>query len=127
MANTIATPSLETLMFYYGTDKSHDDHKYVDLYSALFDPIRAALGSTKRHASTYVCGRGTGGCRPPASARVLSACAPCVVVVVTLRALAPRACSELPPAARVAPSPLGAIGRLRRRSGACPKPPTSFL
>ena len=33
-------PSLEALAFYYGTDKSHDDHKYVDLYETLFDPIR---------------------------------------------------------------------------------------
>ena len=24
-------PSLEALAFYYGTDKSHDDHKYSDL------------------------------------------------------------------------------------------------
>ena len=69
MAAITAPPSLETLMFYYvaaadrthaptlpcahtrlstpttepqGTDKSHDDHKYVDLYSALFDPIRSS-------------------------------------------------------------------------------------
>ena len=33
-------PTLEELAFYYGTDKSHDDHKYVDLYSTLFDPIK---------------------------------------------------------------------------------------
>ena len=38
-----ALPSLETLAFYYGTDKSHDDHKYTDLYSSLFDPIRASV------------------------------------------------------------------------------------
>ena len=54
-------PSLEDLAYYYGTDKAsgacemtlllsslrlvtprqgHDDHKYTDLYNALFDPIR---------------------------------------------------------------------------------------
>ena len=33
-------PTLEELAFYYGTDKSHDDHKYVDLYASLFDPIK---------------------------------------------------------------------------------------
>ena len=33
-------PDLEQLAFHFQTDKSHDDHKYVDLYSALFDPIR---------------------------------------------------------------------------------------
>jgi len=32
--------SLEDLAFYYGTDKSRDDHKYTDLYASLFDPIR---------------------------------------------------------------------------------------
>ncbi|KAL3913316.1 MAG: hypothetical protein SGPRY_008023 [Prymnesium sp.] len=26
-----------TLAFHYGTDKSHDDHKYTDLYAALLD------------------------------------------------------------------------------------------
>ena len=35
-----AAPSLEELAYYYGTDKSHDDHKYTDCYAALFDPIR---------------------------------------------------------------------------------------
>lgn len=35
-----ADSTLESLAFYYGTDKSHDDHKYTDLYAALFDPIR---------------------------------------------------------------------------------------
>ena len=35
-------PTLEELAFYYGTDKNHDDHKYVDLYAALFDPVRLA-------------------------------------------------------------------------------------
>lgn len=34
------TTSLESLMFKYGTDKSKDDHKYSDLYSILFDPLR---------------------------------------------------------------------------------------
>jgi len=33
-------PSLEELAFHYGTDKGHDDHKYTDLYNALFEPIR---------------------------------------------------------------------------------------
>ena len=36
-------PSLEELAFKHGTDKSHDDHKYVDLYSVLFDPIRSTV------------------------------------------------------------------------------------
>lgn len=35
-----ARPSLEDLAFLYGTDKGHDDHKYTDLYNALFEPIR---------------------------------------------------------------------------------------
>ena len=35
-----ASTSLEELAYIYGTDKSKDDHKYVDLYSTLFDPIR---------------------------------------------------------------------------------------
>lgn len=35
-------PSLEELAFLYGTDKSHDDHKYVDVYAALFDSTRLA-------------------------------------------------------------------------------------
>ena len=29
-------PSLETLAYRYGTDKSKDDHKYVDIYHSLF-------------------------------------------------------------------------------------------
>ena len=33
-------PTLEELAYLYGTDKSKDDHKYVDLYSMIFDPIR---------------------------------------------------------------------------------------
>lgn len=37
---TAARPSLEDLAFFYGTDKGHDDHKYTDLYHALFEPIR---------------------------------------------------------------------------------------
>jgi len=32
--------SLEEIAYFYGTDKSKDDHKYVDLYMMLFDPIR---------------------------------------------------------------------------------------
>ena len=36
-------PSLEELAYNYGTDKSHDDHKYVDLYASLFDPIRETV------------------------------------------------------------------------------------
>ena len=35
-----ASAMLEDLAYSFATDKSHDDHKYVDLYSALFDPIR---------------------------------------------------------------------------------------
>jgi len=31
---------LETLAYHFGTDKGHDDHKYTDLYSMLFDPLR---------------------------------------------------------------------------------------
>ena len=33
-------PSLEELAYRYGTDKSHDDHKYVDVYAAVFDAYR---------------------------------------------------------------------------------------
>merc|ERR1712087_551812 len=33
-------PSLEELAYRYGTDKSHDDHKYVDMYEMLFGSIR---------------------------------------------------------------------------------------
>ena len=33
-------PTLEELAYRYGTDKSKDDHKYVDFYMLLFDPIR---------------------------------------------------------------------------------------
>ena len=40
MAARDLLPSLEQLAFRYGTDKSHDDHKYTDLYASLFDPIR---------------------------------------------------------------------------------------
>jgi hypothetical protein len=40
---TASPPSLETLAYYYGTDKSHDDHKYTDLYASLFDPIRQSV------------------------------------------------------------------------------------
>lgn len=39
-ASLDSSASLETLMYKYGTDKSKDDHKYSDLYSMLFDPIR---------------------------------------------------------------------------------------
>ena len=35
-----ATWTLEDLAFYYGTDKSHDDHKYVDVYESIFGPLR---------------------------------------------------------------------------------------
>lgn len=38
-----ANATLEELAYFFGTDKSHDDHKYVDLYSMLFDPIRASV------------------------------------------------------------------------------------
>lgn len=33
-------PDLEHLAFHFGTDKSHDDHKYTDLYAMLFAPLR---------------------------------------------------------------------------------------
>ena len=35
-----APVSLETLAYKYGTDKSKDDHKYVDLYHSLFHDRR---------------------------------------------------------------------------------------
>ena len=35
--------SLEEIAYKYGTDKSKDDHKYVDLYMMLFDPIRTRV------------------------------------------------------------------------------------
>ena len=35
--------SLEQLAYRFATDKSHDDHKYVDLYASLFDPIRHSV------------------------------------------------------------------------------------
>jgi hypothetical protein len=31
---------LEKLAYKYGTDKSHDDHKYVDVYNMLFQHYR---------------------------------------------------------------------------------------
>lgn len=39
----VTPATLEELAYYYGTDKSRDDHKYVDLYAALFDPIRHSV------------------------------------------------------------------------------------
>lgn len=33
-------PTLEDLAYKFGTDKGHDDHKYTDLYNALFEPRR---------------------------------------------------------------------------------------
>ena len=43
-----ALPTLEDLAYYYGTDKSRDDHKYTALYSTLFEPIRhTALNVTE--------------------------------------------------------------------------------
>ena len=38
-----APPSLEELAYTYRTDKSHDDHKYSDLFASLFDPIRESV------------------------------------------------------------------------------------
>ena len=35
-----SAPDLERLAFHFGTDKSHDDHKYTDLYAMLFAPLR---------------------------------------------------------------------------------------
>lgn len=43
LASVAAPPSLEELAYTYATDKSHDDHKYVDLYASLFDPIRESV------------------------------------------------------------------------------------
>jgi len=40
LVGATARPSLEDLAYFYGTDKGHDDHKYTDLYHALFEPIR---------------------------------------------------------------------------------------
>lgn len=40
IAELDAHPSLEELAYQYGTDKSKDDHKYVDFYMTLLDPIR---------------------------------------------------------------------------------------
>lgn len=37
---SLTRPTLEDLAFAYATDKSHDDHKYTDLYSMLLDPLR---------------------------------------------------------------------------------------
>lgn len=34
---------LESLAYKYGTDKSKDDHKYVDLYATLFQPRRRRI------------------------------------------------------------------------------------
>ena len=34
------TSTSRTLAYHFGTDKSHDDHKYTDLYSMLFEPLR---------------------------------------------------------------------------------------
>ena len=40
-SRAIATrPTLEDLAFFYGTDKSHDDHKYTDLCTPLSAPTR---------------------------------------------------------------------------------------
>eukprot|EP00966_Prymnesium_polylepis_P008630 199095-Prymnesium_polylepis.1 len=36
---------LEGLAYHYGTDKSHDDHKYTDLYSALLDRGRLSAAN----------------------------------------------------------------------------------
>ena len=44
-AGKTSLPSLETLAFYYGTDKSHDDHKYTDFYSLLFDGSRLSVNN----------------------------------------------------------------------------------
>lgn len=43
IAKTTATQQhhfLEKLMYKYGSDKSHDDHGYTDLYQMILDPIR---------------------------------------------------------------------------------------
>ena len=38
--NLAAVDLLEALAFKYGTDKSKDDHKYVDVYESLFQSKR---------------------------------------------------------------------------------------
>jgi hypothetical protein len=40
IARLASSQTLEEIAFGYGTDKSKDDHKYVDFYMTLFDPIR---------------------------------------------------------------------------------------
>ena len=35
--------TLEELALATGTNRAHDDQKYVDLYAALFDPIRSTV------------------------------------------------------------------------------------
>ena len=37
--------SLEALAYNYGTDKSKDDHKYVDVYAPLLEPLRDTLAN----------------------------------------------------------------------------------
>ena len=34
---------LEELMYHYGSEKSHDDRAYTDLYQAMFNPIRKSV------------------------------------------------------------------------------------
>ena len=36
----LSAVDLETLAYHFGTDKSHDDHKYTDVYSMLFESLR---------------------------------------------------------------------------------------
>ena len=57
-----AVPDLETLGYHFGTDKSHDDHKYTDLYGMLFAPLRRTARNITEigiAAGQSMCGCGT--------------------------------------------------------------------
>lgn len=42
-SNSATKPSLEELMYKFGTDKSRDDHKYSDVMAMIFEPIRSIV------------------------------------------------------------------------------------
>lgn len=46
-------PSLEEIAYGLGTDKSKDDHKYVDLYMTLFDPIRSTVRNVTEFGAAH--------------------------------------------------------------------------
>lgn len=67
----------ESLAFHYGTDKSHDDHKYTDLYALLLDHTRhsamnisevGVMAGTFHALSLSFCALAT---RPPANCCLL--------------------------------------------------------